>query len=58
MATVLAGPARRRMPTRFRIYVPIAVFTLVVALYDWITRRIVHPVYVIGIVSSGSGRAQ
>lgn len=31
MATVLTEPARRRMPSRFRIYVPIAVFTLVVA---------------------------
>lgn len=31
MATVLTEPARRRMSTRFRIYVPIAVFTLVVA---------------------------
>jgi len=31
MATILTQPARRRMPARFRIYVPIAVFTLVVA---------------------------
>lgn len=31
MATVLTEPVRRRMSSRFRIYVPIAVFTLVVA---------------------------